>query len=268
MRTSNAIHIALVVLGVGLVPASAFDRQTATSVALPPLTAPEAFRSGTEALQAGDASKAVSSLQYAAEQGHAVAQWKLGRMYARGDGVPQDDVKAFRYFSGIANMHADDSPFTPEARFVASAFVALGHYYLEGIPNSPVQSDADRAREMYRYAASYFGDPDAQYHLGQLYLDGRGGAKDPKQAARWLRLAANKGQHEAQAMLGAMFFNGEAVPRQAARGLMWLMLARDSAGPDEDWISEQYNSALKRASDEEREMALTYLEAYMKNRRD
>ena len=47
---------------------------------------------------------------------------------------------------------------------------------------------------MFGYAASYFGDPDAQYRLGRMYLDGNGALKEPKQAARWLSLAARKGQ--------------------------------------------------------------------------
>ena len=53
---------------------------------------------------------------------------------------------------------------------------------------------------------------------------------DFRYAARWLGLAAQKGQHQAQALLGQMLFNGDQLPRQAARGLMWLTLARDSAG--------------------------------------
>ncbi len=50
--------------------------------------------------------------------------------------------------------------------------MALGHYYLKGIPNSTVAPDAERARDMFAYAASYFGDADAQYELGRLYLEG------------------------------------------------------------------------------------------------
>src|SRR5262249_3926061 len=180
----------------------------------------EAFRSGTQALRAGEKEKAITSLQYAAEQGHALAQWKLGRMYAEGDGVERSDLRAFEYFRRIADAYADDSPGTPQARFVANAFVALGHYYLEGIPNSPIKADAGRAHEMYSYAASYFGDPDAQYYLARLYLDGKGAPRDARQAARWLSLAANKGQHQAQALLGRLLFKGEAVSRQPARGLM------------------------------------------------
>ena len=58
-------------------------------------------------------------------------------------------------------------------RIVANAFMALGHYYLKGIPNTAIVPDASRAREMFSYAASYFGDADAQYQLGRLYALGR-----------------------------------------------------------------------------------------------
>ena len=48
----------------------------------------------------------------------------------------QNDLKAFQYFRRIADSHADDNPDTPQSRFVANAFVALGHYYLDGIPRT------------------------------------------------------------------------------------------------------------------------------------
>src|SRR6202007_933986 len=116
------------------------------------------------------AATSLSALQYAAEDGHPVAQWKLGRMYAEGNGVVQNDLLAFDYVSRIANAHAEDSPSAPQAQIVANAFVALGRYYLSGIPNSKIKSDPERAREMFYYAASYFGNPDAQYDLARLYL--------------------------------------------------------------------------------------------------
>ena len=91
----------------------------------------------------------LTSLQYAAEGGHPIAQWKLGRMYADGDGVAQDDLRAFEYFSRIANQHADDSPSAPQAAIVANAFVALGRYYLNGIPNSKIKvRPRSRARDV------------------------------------------------------------------------------------------------------------------------
>src|SRR5487761_634863 len=210
----------------------------------------------------------LTSLQYAAEGGHPIAQWKLGRMYADGNGVAQDDLRAFEYFNRIANAHAEDSPSAPQAAIVANAFVALGRYYLSGIPNSKIKSDPDRAREMFSYAASYFGNADAQYDLARLYLKSAGSSRDDfRYGARWLGLAAQKGQHQAQAMLGQMLFNGDQLPRQAARGLMWLTLARDGA-PDERWIKDSYNNAFSKASEDDRAMALQMLEHWVQGRRD
>jgi TPR repeat protein len=234
----------------------------------PAVTPFEAFRSGARALRAGEMDKAVTSLEYAAEQGHPVAQWKLGRMYADGEGVKRNDLRAFEYFSRIANAHADDNPSGPQSRFVASAFVALGHYHLEGIPESRVKPDAVRARQMYAYAASYFGDADAQYHLGRMYLEGTGVPKDARQAGRWLLLAAQKGQHHAQAVLGSMLFKGDQVQRQGARGLMWLTLAAEARSAEETWIAKLHEAASKQATDDEKALALSYLERWLRGRRD
>jgi len=267
MRISNAARLSVLTCALSLAPAFAFDGTRTPATGKPPVTPIEAFRSGASALKAGENDKAVSSLQYAAEQGHALAQWKLGRMYAAGDGVPRNELRAFQYFSRIASSHADESPQLPQARFVANAFVQLGHYYLHGIPNTAVKSDPGRAREMYAYAASYFGDSDAQYSLAKLLLDGSAGEKDARQALRWLNLAANKGQARAQALLGHLIFKGELVPRQAARGLMWLTLAREGSG-GEKWVVEMHEAAFKQATDNERQLAVLYLERYMKGRRD
>jgi uncharacterized protein len=279
MRTSEAL-VRGALIGAGLLaallaaPAMAFDgsKSDDAMAAAPPATAMEAFRSGTHWLKAGEKAKAVHSLEYAAEKGHALAQWKLGRMYAEGDGVTQDDLKAFEYFSRIADSHAEDNPDMPQSRFVANAFVALGHYYLEGIPKTAIKRDPDRAREMFGYAASYFRDSEAQYYLARLYLDGNGAPRDPRQAARWFGLSAQKGQCQSQAMLGAMLFSGDHVPRQAARGLMWLTLAKDSAKDsavtDQDWISKLYDSAFQQATEDERALALVYLKRWMETRRE
>jgi TPR repeat protein len=190
-------------------------------------------------------------------------------MYAVGNGVAQDDVRAFEYFSRIASTHAEDNPSAPQSAIVANAFVAVGRYYLNGIPNSKIKSDPERAREMFSYAASYFGNADAQYDLARLYLKTPDASRDDfTYGARWLGLAAQKGQHQAQALLGQMLFNGDRLPRQAARGLMWLTLARDGATADEVWIKENYNRAFAKASDDDRAMALQMLEHWVQGRRD
>jgi hypothetical protein len=259
-------------------PGFAFDGAPVNpqDAALPVVSQPAAQALNAQALKkvaapatAAAAPISLNSLQYAAEGGHPVAQWKLGRMYADGDGVAQDDMRAFEYFSRIANAHAEDSPSAPQATIVANAFVALGRYYLNGIPNSKVKVDTERAREMFSYAASYFGNADAQYDLARLYLKTPDASRDDfRYGARWLGLAAQKGQHQAQAMLGQMLFNGDRLPPQRARGLMWLTLARDNAAPDEAWIKESYNRAIAKASEDDRAMALQMLEHWVQGRKD
>ena len=302
MRTSNVVvSIGLLGLALGLSPAASFDgtrTPESAAVAVPPpdanaalapdigratplaavpvgplsnarpTTPFDAYRTGSQALRQGRTAQGLNEIEYAAEQGVPAALWKLGRIYADGDGVEKNPLRAFDYFSRLTKTHGDDAPTSPQAAFVAKAFVALGQYYLEGIPNSPIGADPVRAREMYWYAASYFADPDAQYHLGRLYLDRSNGARDPRQAAKWLGLAARKGQPQAQALLGAMLFRGDGVTRQAALGLFWLTLAKDGAEPPETWISDSYASAFGEATDDERAMAYNYLEGWLRGRRE
>ncbi len=288
MRTSECIlSVALLGFGFGLTAAHALDgtpsppaKMPAVGVGVAPEGAPalglspgrttngfQAFQKGARALQAGDIKSGLEALEDAARNGEVMALWKLGRMYADGDGVKQSDQRAFEYFRTLADSHAEETPGTTPAVFVAKAFIEIGSYYLTGIPNY-VKPDAGRAHQMFSYAASYFGDPDAQYRLGRTYLDGQGTAKSPKQAARWLSNAAGKGQYQAQAVFGAMLFKGESVPRDAAKGLMWLTLARDAATPKETWITDLYNAALRYATADERAVALVYVEQWVEQSRN
>jgi len=229
----------------------------------------EALRTGMRDYNAGDKLGAAAALEYAAGQGHSLALWKLGRMYADGDGVEHDDLRAFEYFSKLADQHADESPDSPNATVVSSAFVALGTYFLDGIKGTYVTANPIRAVEMFNYAASYFSDSNAQYNLARLYMEGTGVTQDARQAARWFNLAAEKGHHPSQALLGHMLINGQGVPRQRAKGLMWLTLAREAAADSgkDQWIESLYEDAFAAADDSDRKLALALLEQYIQSRR-
>jgi TPR repeat protein len=258
---------AVIALAFGVEPSRSLDGSPSPDTAAVVRQTPgEAFRSATEALRTGEKTRAVTSLQYAAEHGHAIALWQLGRIYADGDGVPRDDLRAFEYFQKFADSHADDNPATPRARFVANAFVALGQYYLEGIPNTAVTPSPERARRMFAHAASYFGDPEAQYQLAMLYVEGNGVGRDAKRAVPWLLLAANKGHYKSQALLGRILFRGEHGTRQRASGLMWLTIACDGPGAKVAWIADLRETAFKQASDDERAMALIMLRRWVAGR--
>jgi len=258
------LPVALFGLGFGLTTAYSLDGTRSRANITPAVGAPQEalvsgcpnLRSAFLARQGGGIEAALKSLEELARKGDVGAAWELGRMYADGDGVKQNDQRAFEYFRGLADSHADEEPGTARAIFVANAFVELGRYYLTGIPNY-IKPDAVHAYEMFNYAATYFGDPDAQYHLGRMYLDGQGVGKNTKQAVRWLFAAANKGQYQAQAVFGALLFKGQSLARDAARGLMWLILARDAATLEETWIRDLYDAATKQATAEELEVAST-----------
>lgn len=276
MRTSSVTAIALVLGLVGLLPsperpahAQSLEVRPETRIEARPRyrSAREALRLGVRDYNLGDKAGALRALEYAAAEGEPLARWKLGRMYAEGDGVAADEARAFAYFSRIADENADESPNSANAGVVASAFVALGQYTLDGIPGA-VQPDPERARDLFHYAASYFGDAGAQHALGRLYLDGTGVERDERQAARWFHLAAEKGHTASQALLGQMLLQGRGVPRAQAHGLMWLTMARDASDPAKDrWVLDLYDEAFRATSELDRRAAYAQLENFLKARR-
>jgi uncharacterized protein len=216
----------------------------------------QALKIGIDRLKSGDKAAAAEALGYAASEGSVTARFKLGQMYAVGDGVPHDDGQAFQFFLKITQEDADVAPDARDARVVSRAFIQVGKYFLEGVPAASVAPDVNEAYRNFHYAAAYFGDPDAQYNLARMHLDGVLGEKDPMQAARWLKLAADKKHKAARGLLGHMLFFGNGIQRQPATGLAWLELANKAAdGENDNWIRESYRAADEAATPAERELA-------------
>ncbi len=252
--------------------AQALEPQTgAAAVAVAPIFKDPrtALLRGIQGYQAGDFAASISALKYAAEGGQPLARWKLGQMYATGDGVPSDHLAAYKYFDQIVRGY-DDERADPRVRsIVSSAFVSVGAYSLAGIPNTAVRRNPERALDLFHYAATYFGDGNAQYHLARMYLDGDGVSRDTRLAMQWLNSAADKNHVEAQAVLGDMLFRNSAnQPGRRARGLMYLTLAREAAGDraQEQWIVDKYVTAMQTASDLDKQRAREELGQHLKRR--
>jgi uncharacterized protein len=237
---------------------------------LPAFTTPQAaLQAGLEGFRSGNPSSGIEALKYAAAGGEVLAQWKLAKIYANGDGVPRDDLKAYNYFTQIVANYDEDDPNRRDRAVVASAWVSLGTYNLNGIANSEIHPDPQRALQMFQFAATTFGDANAQYNLARMHLDGAGVDKDGREAVRWLFLAADKGHLQAQALLGQTLFLGrEGVRPQRALGLMWLTLARESAidSKTDQWIIDLYDKAVASANGADRHDALAFLEDHLKRR--
>lgn len=255
---------ALIVMGLAG-NALAFDGQpTAPNRSIGPedLSPTEALRAGARYYYSGDKAAALNSLQYAAENGQPMAAWKLGEMYAKGDGVPEDDLKAFEYYSQIVREHGEDRPDAPDAPFVSSAFVALGSYYLQGIDGAVPKNEA-RARQVFTHAASYFGDAEAQYELGRMYQD-----NNHRMAVRWYNLAALKGHIGAQARLGETLYALGSSDKKKARGLMWMTVARQQAeGQDASWINAMHEQYFAVSPEPVRQMARSLADGWLQQNR-
>jgi len=77
------------------------------------------FDDGMAAYERGDYATALKEFRSLAEQGHVAAQFSLGVMYDHGFGVPENDVKAVKWWhkaaeqgdalaqSNLGNMYAD-----------------------------------------------------------------------------------------------------------------------------------------------------------------
>ena len=246
-------------------PLFAFDGTSAPTTDL--LSPGDGLRGAATAPDANDKAKALTALQYAADQ---------GRLAAR-NGKSAGCTRLATAFRRTTNALSTISARSP-MRILMNC---LAHRRRGWWPMRSLRSATTTSRaflihrwcpirrvhaEMFAYAASYLGDADAQYQLGRLYLDGT--PNEAHQAARWFQLSASKGDCQAEAVLGDMLFQGQKVPRQAARGLMWLTLSKDCAGPEETWVKPLYDNAFHRANDDERALALVYLENWMKGRRE
>lgn len=253
----------LVAAGLGAAsPAHAFDDKVFdTSTGVKANSSPwDVFKFGFSAYKNGHKAEAIEAYRYAAEKGQIGASWALARMYAEGDGVPQNDYEAFKFYSEIAAQ--DVEPGSPEESYVSDALVALGNYLKTGIEGSPVGPNAVAAQEYYMRAAANYRNPTAQFEMGQMFLRGEGGVKrSVKRAGQWLQLAAEKGHAGAQAVLGQLLFESGKV----VRGLAMMTAALERAQPsDQVWIRGMQEEAFALAPEGDRRTAIALAQDMLK----
>ena len=206
------------------------------------------FAAAFTAYAGGNIALALERYREAAALGHLPASWKLARMYENGEGVERSEVLAHETYRAIATQYGSIRPGDRDAVYVASAFVRLGDYARLGVPDH-LEPDPVLARRAYFYAASYFGDADAQFELGRLMI--AGGPDDPatRNGLRWLKSAADKGDARASAVLGAALFRGRGVRARPVEGLAMVLRAADAVREaDREWVSALRDEALAEAS--------------------
>lgn len=193
----------------------------------------EAFKKGREALKQGDFEEASTALEYAAQKGHLLSRWKLGKMYASGSGVAQDHMRAFQYFTGIADEYAEIEPTARYASIVSDSFYESGRYYIYGIPNSQLRPHTEKGMTLLIHASSYFGNDDAQFLLGKIYTEGHDQMpRNLQMAMRWLKMSCRNQNAHAQLYLGELLLTDPKFKRHRKEGALWVEMASRILGVD------------------------------------
>jgi localization factor PodJL len=132
--------------------------------------------------------EAVKYLTAAATQGQPVAQYRLGTLYERGQGVPADGAKASHWYQLAANQGN------------RKAMHNLAVAYASGAMGK--KNMAEAARWFAKAAA--LGLSDSQFNLAVLYERGDGVPQSLLDAYKWYSIAAASGDAESKARVGVL----------------------------------------------------------------
>ncbi|WEK51801.1 MAG: hypothetical protein P0Y66_07440 [Candidatus Kaistia colombiensis] len=128
-----------------------------------------------------DARLAAEWYERSAKAGFALAQYRIGSLYERGEGVPRDLSSAQSWYVKASEQG--------NARAAHNLAVLLS----EGATAEP---DYVRAAQYFAQAAT-LNVADSQYNLGVLYARGLGVGVDLVQSYKWFALAAQQGDRDA-----------------------------------------------------------------------
>ncbi|QCE32803.1 sel1 repeat family protein [Acetobacteraceae bacterium] len=168
--------------------------------------------------------KAMKDYRKAAKQGDAEAQYMLGVLYFRGQGLRRNPRMAAVWWKKAADQKN------------LPALKALGGIYLSGVftPDA-AQTDPQKSRtgvkrnpktaaKYYKQAAD-LGDAEAQNVLGELYSRGQGVRKDWKEAVKYWQKAAAQENAAAQLSLSMAYKTGKGVKADLEQSDYWAQKA-------------------------------------------
>jgi len=155
---------------------------------------------GLRNLDAGDSVAAFQWLEKAALQGQPVAEYSLGTLYERGQGVTASPALALKWYLAAAN----------QGNRKAMHNLAVG--YAEG---SAGPKNTQEAARWFAQAAA-LGLSDSQFNLAVLYERGDGVPQSLIDSYKWYSVAAAGGDAESKARIALLKSQLSATDRQAA----------------------------------------------------
>ena len=195
------------------------------------------------------------------------AAYSLGSLYHRGQGVTQDEDRAYSLFLMAANDSKKPNAYAAYTlgrmcregvgttaykeqsdnwyRRAYNGFLSMEQttaddklYYRLGQMNlSGTGTDPDfQKAEFYFRKAADLHNTDALYGLGKLCLNKTYEGYDPQKAVAYLIEAAKQDHEFAQYTLGKLFLKGDEVPKNVSYALRWLEEAAAKENPYAEYL--------------------------------
>lgn len=159
------------------------------------------YARGVAAHVAGDYVDAFGIFRCLAQRGYPPAQYRLGSMYHKGEGVEEDLGAALIQYYVAADREE------PRAAYILGCMHCMG----EGVEEDPGQG-----ARWFRLSAEW-GYAPAQFSLGTMYASGTDIPRDSREAMKWFLLAAVQGHQ--QALLDLQAVAADLQHEQSSPGL-------------------------------------------------
>ena len=198
----------------------------------------EIFYKGVMAYRLRDIPKAKAYWERAADRGHALAMYSLGRLYQYGD-LGSPDLEAAEKWHReaairgvtpaqyqLAKLLLDQQEAEEAAHWMSESamadYVAAQHdlavMYEEG---TGVKPSMESAAKWYLEAAEN-GSMPAQFKLVTMYMEGKGVEQNDQKAFEWATKASESGDPNAKYLLGYMFYTGTGTVTNLEMAEVWL----------------------------------------------
>ncbi len=164
----------------------------------------------------------------AAEQGNATAQNNLGIMYRTGRGVEKSKEEAVRWYrKGTKQKNAN-----------AMFNLAASYYNGDGVPTDYVaayawfllaqEAGSDSAADAVKRTSAEmkpFEAAESERRIAEMYAAGVELPQNYTESAKWYRRGAEHHDAESQVLLAAMLITGNGVPQDYAEAKRWCEIA-------------------------------------------
>jgi len=167
------------------------------------------FDAGMAAYERGEFEVAMREWLPLAKAGDAEAQYRVGRLYDRGEGVDKDLSNASNWYGKAANQEH------------LSAMYNLGNMFWLGEGTKKNYAEAFA----YLSKASVAGHAGAQNALAIAYSEGRGVERNDETSVYWFERSAQQGYALAQGSLAVRYTFGTGVEKDLVKAYMWDLLS-------------------------------------------